>query len=243
MAIGQGNLIIMLTKRSLLSLLLLGLPLFAHAQQEEKPAPIQFRAVLHDPIRPIANLYYSDEEGNINKLNFRPKDLSRPITTIPVNGSLVLYDKLEVDPENPAASVAASVTLPANLKQAIVVVIPNDEKKKNAYQLLIIEDSRKAFPEGESRIIPLIGVNVAVQAGEHKLPVKPGKITRVPPVKKVNDFNMAQTNFYYQKGESWIPFTERQLQYLDACRRLFIVHATPGALAPTVTTITDVDRG
>ena len=34
-------------------------------------------------------------------------------------------------------------------------------------------------------------------------------------------------------------FTERQLQYLDACRRLFILHATPGALQPTITTIVD----
>jgi hypothetical protein len=53
---------------------------------------------------------------------------------------------------------------------------------------------------------------------------------------------MAQTNFYYQEGEAWVPFTERQLQYLDASRRLFIIHATPGALQPTITTIVDVDR-
>jgi len=58
-------------------------------------------------------------------------------------------------------------------------------------------------------------------------------------VRNVNEFNMAQTNFYYQEGGSWVAFTERQLQFLDACRRLFIVHVTPGATAPTVTTIVD----
>jgi len=62
----------------------------------------------------------------------------------------------------------------------------------------------------------------------------------VPAVSKVNDFNMAQTNFYYQQGGSWVAFTERQLQFLDACRRLFIVHVTPGAITPTVTTIVDI---
>jgi hypothetical protein len=36
-----------------------------------------------------------------------------------------------------------------------------------------------------------------------------------------------------------VPFTERQLQFLNAYRRLFIVHATPGALQPSVTTIVD----
>jgi hypothetical protein len=62
----------------------------------------------------------------------------------------------------------------------------------------------------------------------------------VPPVTKVNEFNMAQTNFFYQQGEAWVVFTERQLQYLDASRRLFIIHATPGALQPTITTIVDI---
>lgn len=52
---------------------------------------------------------------------------------------------------------------------------------------------------------------------------------------------MAQTNFYHQKGGSWVVFAERQLQYLDACRRLFIIHATPGTLQPTVTTIVDTN--
>ncbi len=82
-------------------------------------------------------------------------------------------------------------------------------------------------------------METAIQAGEHRLPVNPGKFTKVPPVTKVNEYNMAQTNFYYQQGGSWVAFAERQLQYLDACRRLFIIHATPGALQPTVTTIVD----
>ena len=161
---------------------------------------------------------------------------------LPVNGSLVLYDKAAIDPENPAASLAASVILPPNLKRAVVIVLPAPAGEKPAYRMLLIDDSAKAFPGGESRVLPLIGVETAIQAGEHRLPIHPGKITRVPPVTKVNEFNMAQTNFYYQEGEAWVPFTERQLQYLDASRRLFIIHATPGALQPTITTIVDVDR-
>jgi hypothetical protein len=107
---------------------------------------------------------------------------------------------------------------------------------------LLIDDSAKAFPAGESRVLPLITVETAIQAGEHKLSVPPGKITKVSPVKKVDEFNMAQTNFYYKQGEAWVPFTERQLQFLDAYRRIFIIHATPGALQPTVTTIVDTNQ-
>ena len=147
----------------------------------------------------------------------------------------------EIDPENPAASLAASAKLAPDLKQVIVIVLPAPAGERPAYRMLVIDDSEKAFPNGESRVISLINGESAIQAGEHKLPVHPGKIAAVPPVKKVDEFNMAQTNFYYQQGGSWVAFAERQLQFLDACRRLFIIHATPGALQPTVTTIVDTN--
>jgi hypothetical protein len=232
----------MICKLSLSILAVAGLSLAVHAQATDKPSPVQIRAVLHDPMRPVADLFYTDKNGTVVQLDLRPQDLTEPLFTLPVNGSLVLYDKAAIDPENPAASLAASVKLPPNIKRAIVVVLPAPEGAKPAYRMLVIDDSEKAFPKGESRVLSLVGVEAAIQAGEHKVPVNPGKITSVPPVRKVNQFNMAQTNFYYQQDDSWVVFTERQLQYLDACRRLFIIHATPGALQPTVTTIVDINR-
>ena len=227
---------------SLSILAVIGLSLAVHAQEKGKAVPVQIRAMLLDPVRPVANLFYTDQTGAVVKLNFRPRDLTRPLLTLPVNGSLVLYNKTSIDPENPAESLGASVKLKPNIKQAIVLVIPAPADKKPAYRMLVIDDSEKAFPNGESLALSLVGVETAIQAGEHRLPIHPGKITRVPPVRKVNEFNMAQTNFYYQKGGAWVAMTERQLQYLDVCRRLFIIHATPGALHPTVTSIVDVNK-
>jgi hypothetical protein len=82
-------------------------------------------------------------------------------------------------------------------------------------------------------------METTLEAGEHKLTIPPGGITRVPPVRKVDEFNMAPTNFNYQQSGSSVVFSQRQLQFLDALRRLFIIHVTPGALQPTVTTIAD----
>ncbi len=229
----------MIFKLSLFILTGLGLSQTVRSQEQEKSVPVQIRAVLHDPVHPTANLFYTDKTGAVVPLNFRPQDLTESLITLPVNGSLVLYDKAVIDPKNPAASLAASVKLSPDIKRAIVVVLPAPASEKPAYRMLVIDDSAKAFPKGESRVLPLIGVETAIQAGEHRLPIHPGAITNVPPVRKVNEFNMAQTNFYYQQGASWVAFTERQLQYLDVCRRLFIVHATPGAVTPTVTTIVD----
>jgi hypothetical protein len=212
-----------------------------HAQEKEASAPVQIRAVLHDPIHPVASLFYPDKTGTLVPLNFRPQDLTEALFTKPVDGWIKLYDKATIDPINPDASLAASVKLPADIKRAIIVVLPTTEKEKPAYRIRLIDDSDKAFPAGESRLLSLLGLETAIEAGEHKLRVHPGKITSLPPVKAVNEYNMAQTNFYYQHNDSWIVFAERQLQFIDNCRRLFIIHATPGALQPTVTTIVDTN--
>ena len=229
----------MLIKLSLWLITVLFLPVAGHAQQHQAAAPLQIRAVLHDPVHPVAELYLADQAGAVVKLKLVPEGLSAAQTTMPVNGSLVLYNTDTVDLKNPAASLAASVSVPPNTKRAIVVVVPGPTGTKPAYRMVLINDAPAAFPKGESRVLSLLPVDTAIKAGEHNLPVPAGKIVHVPPVKKVNEFNLAQTNFYYKEGGAWVPFTERQLQYLDEFRRIFIVHATPGATQPSVTTVID----
>jgi hypothetical protein len=223
-------------------LAIIWLPLAVHGRVNEPQAAVQIRAVLHDPMHPVAELYFIDKDGEAQRLDFRPKAFSRPFTTMPLDGSLVLYDKAEIDPEKPTAGLAASVKLSEGIRRAIVVVVPAPEGKKPAYRILVIDDSEEAFPGGESLVLPLIRANMVIQAGEHTVPVHPGKLAIVPSVEEKNDFNMAQTNFHYQNGDKWVTFAERQLQFLEASRRLFIIDVTPGALQPRVTTIMDVKR-
>lgn len=226
--------------RSILPLLLFAtFSLALHAQEKEANIPFQFRAVLHDPVQPVANLYYADKTGALQPLNFKPQDLTEMLSTTAVNGMLKLYDNAVINPEQPDANLAASVKLPQGMSRAIMIVMPTPTRTKPAYRMILIDDSDQAFPRGASKLVSLVAVDVAIQAGEHKQLVSPGKISSLPPVKSVNDFNMAQTNFHYQHNDSWVAFTERQLHYIDATRRIFIIHATPGALQPSVTTIVD----
>ena len=229
----------MIHKYFLCFLFLYWQPLAVQAQQNEAATPIQIRAVLHDPVNPTADIYYRDHKGAVLKLEFRPKDLSAPLLTLPVNGSLVFYDKANIDSEKPEESLAATCKIPPKAKRGVVVVLPSPAGSKPVYRMVFIDDSAKVFPKGESRVLTLLSLEAGIEAGEHKLPIHPGVIANVPPVKKVNEFNMAQTNFYYKQGGAWTAFTERQLQYLDGVRRIFIVHTTPGALSPTVSTIVD----
>lgn len=200
---------------------------------------LQVRAVLHDPVRPMAELYLGGKDGSMVKLPLTPGALTAPQPVFPLNGQLVVYDNPVVDPKAPETHLAAACKIPAGARRGILVLLPAGTGAKPPYRALFLEDSAKNFPMGESRVLTLLPVAAALEIGEHKLPVEPGKITRVPPVRSVNEFKRAQTNFYYKEDQSWVPFTERQLQYLDAYRRLFIVHVTPAAVQPSVSTILD----
>ena len=81
----------MIRNHSLWLLTFLWLPVAGLAQQDDATVPLQFRAVLHDPVHPAADLFYTDRKGVVVKLDFRPQDLTRPLFTLPLNGSLVLY--------------------------------------------------------------------------------------------------------------------------------------------------------
>lgn len=230
----------MISKTSLLlAISLLLLPHGLRAQQGEAPAKIQLRAMLHDPVNPAADLYFNDDAGGISKLNLVPEGLSASQSAVPVNGSLMLYKTASVDKQNPQASLAASVKVPQNFKRGILVVVSAGPDANPPYRLVLLDDSPAGFPKGESRVLSLVPVETAIEAGEHKLPLASGKVTNIPAVKKVNEFNMAQTNFYYKEGANWTAFTERQLQYIDEFRRIFIIHVTPGSTQPIVSTVVD----
>jgi hypothetical protein len=211
----------------------------AHSQQQQPATAFQIRVVLHDPVHPTAALYVIDEKGAGVRVRLRSQEFSRPQPVLPVNGLLAIYDKAEIDLKKPEDGLVATCKLPAEAKKGVVILLPSPAGTKPPYKMLFINDSAKEFPPGESRLMNLLPMEAAVEAGGHKLGAHPGEVVRFPMAAKVNTFNMAQTNFYYKQGEAWTLFDERQLQYIEGFRRIFIVHATLGALQPTVTTIVD----
>lgn len=231
-----------MTKLILRMLIGLMVPAGLLKAQEGGEAPLlSARFVLHDPVNPTAELYVPDASGKMNRIEFSYESFSPRMNLKVVDGTLLAFKKASASLERPTEDLAATVKVAPTVKSAIVMVVQDSTKEGGGYRLLVLDDSLRAFPKGESRVISFVGMETAIEAGEHKLPLGAGKVTPVPPVKKLNEYNMAQTNLYYKEksGQSWIPFTERQLQYLDGIRRLIIVHGTPGALIPSVTIIVD----
>lgn len=229
----------MTVKSALLLAAALLLPSALPAQNAEPTSKVLIRAMLHDPVNPAAELYFLDDAGQYVKLNLVPANLSAPQTAVPVGGSLVFHKTAAVNSKNPQATVAAAVKIAPNIRKAIVIVVSAGPEANPPYRLVVIDDSPAGFGKGECRALNLVTVETAIEAGEHKVGVKPGAMGVIPVVKKINDFNMAQTNFYYKDGERWTPFSERQLQYLPEFRRIFVIHTTPGATQPIVSTIVD----
>jgi hypothetical protein len=208
--------------------------------QSSGKTTVEIRAFLADPVNPVAELYVRGADEEMIRLDLVPGNLSEAQSVALNDGSLLLYESARIDPENPRENLAGSASLPDNARKIIALIVPSRAQAGPPYRILVLGDSPADFPGGESRIVNLIPRTAALHAGEHKLTVEPGKTAELPPVREVNGFNMAQTNFYYRKDESWILFTERQVKFLDEFRRIFLIHATPGAVQPSVTTVRDV---
>jgi hypothetical protein len=192
---------------------------------------LEMRAYLHDPVRPTAALQFKGKSGTLTALDLRTEGLSPECQTTLEEEELVIHLG--------DGAVAARAKVPAEVKRAAVILIPAAKDSTPPYRMIVMDDSPAVFHWGESRVISLLGVETAVQAGEHKLPLPAGKITAVPEVKKVDEFNMAQTNFYFREGTAWVPFTERRMQFTNEVRRIFVVHVTPGSQQPFVATLVD----
>ena len=168
LAFRQRNLIHMICKFSLSILAVVGLSLAVHAQGKDKPSPVRIRAVLHDPVHPTADLFYIDQTGAVVQVEFQAPGSHRSrCSRCRSMARWCFTTRRDIDPENPSASLAASAKLPPDIKRAIVVVLPAPAGEKPAYRMLVIDDSAKAFPNGESLVLSLVGVETAIKAGEH----------------------------------------------------------------------------
>ncbi|MEO5713731.1 MAG: hypothetical protein ABIT37_09615 [Luteolibacter sp.] len=164
--------------------------------------------------------------------------LSEPQKVTVENGSLNLFTTANVDKNNPQASLAATVKVGDGVTSLIVIILPGSQSKP-PFRMIALDDSPKSFPWGESKAVNLTPVDFALEVGDQKLLLPGGKITAVPKVTKVDEYNRAQTNFYYKDGEQWVVASERPMQYVATLRRLFLIYKTPNALAPDVRTVID----
>ena len=200
---------------------------------------LQIRAVLVDPANPDAKFYVGKPGEILLPLTLAEEGLTDS-QKIPVeNGSLNFFTTATVDPKNPVAGLAATVKVPAGPSRLIVIIVPATQQGTPPYRMVLLDDSATSFPWGESKAVNLTPVDFALEVGGQKVLLLGGKITAVPKVDKVDEYNRAQTNFYYKKRDQWVVAAEREMTYVNGLRRVFVIYKTPGTLAPDVRTLVD----
>ncbi len=211
----------------------------ATSAQDKAGAAITIRAFLNDPAHPDTKLFVHDTPESLVPLNLEPGELPAGQAALTISGRLVIFNSPTIDPENPEASVVASATFSKNITHAVAIIQPTGADKPLLYGMVLLDDSAASFAPGESRIVSFTTIPTAIQIGEHKMPVEAGKITKVPTVARLDPYNMAQTDFYYQNGKDWIAFSESKMKYLKSYRQIFICSVLPGETAPSLVTLVD----
>jgi hypothetical protein len=191
---------------------------------------LMLRAYLHDPSK--ANGPEFSVEGGKQPLPLRADMISSAVEVALNDGDLRL--------QFADGQQAAQAKVPGKWTSAIAIIVPGPGSDAALpYRMLLLDDSATTFPWGTSQAVNLLGSDSEITAGELKLTLEAGKITPVPAVRQRDELNIAQTNFRCKVDGQWVLFAERQLQYVDDTRRVFLIHAIPGSQRPFVTTLLD----
>ena len=229
----------MMTLQSLIPILLAGAMTVTTLAQAEASVKIRIRAVLHDPMKPCVAMYVPGAGGTLMRLNLALEGLTEAQTVTLSKGMLHLYASPTVDAAKPDAKRLASVAVADGVKQAIIFILPGGGLAPLPYKLLVLNDAASAFAMGESRVLNLTNLPLAIKAGEHKLEVAPAKIAAVPRVTQVNDMNQAQTLFYHKVDKDWLLLSERPMQYTNTLRNIFLMYLMPNVDEPQIRTLID----
>lgn len=200
---------------------------------------VQVRAVLQDSARPDARFFVGKTSEALQPLKLAEEGLTESQRVSTENGSLNLFTSATIDPAKPLASLAATVKIPAGLSRLILIIVPAAPGATPPYRMMALDDSPATFPWGESKVVNLTPVDFALEVGDQKLLLPGGKITAVPKVTKVDEYNRAQINFHFKQGEQWVVASERQMQFVGNLRRVFLIYKAPDSLAPDVRAILD----
>jgi hypothetical protein len=215
----------------------------AVSAQEPATTKLRLRAVLHDPLKPFAEMYVRDAAGGLVRLNLAIEGLTEAQDVSLINGTLHVFDSKQIDPAKPLEHLLASVVVPAGVKRAIVFVFPAGANAKPPYQMMVLNDGAAAFPRGEARVINLTKLLMAAKFGEHRVKLSPAAVSAVPKVTKLNDLNQAQTEFY-RKGAAeneWLLLAERPMQFTADSRNIVLMYQMPNVEEPQLRTLLDTE--
>jgi hypothetical protein len=156
----------------------------------------------------------------------------------PAMGNVISFVTL---PEN---QPFAKARIPAGINSALLVFVkmPEPAKEpadKDVWRVMVLDDSRKGFPDGGALVANFHNKEIRFVIGEHKGMLKAGGFHGYAMPQQLDSFNMAPVIFQFQQGESWRTANESALRFLQGTRYLILAYSDPASGRPRINTYQD----
>ncbi len=136
---------------------------------------------------------------------------------------------------------AATATIPATAKAVLLVFVPSPKKPDTLpWRVLVIEDSKKNFPDGGMFVANFHNQDIRFIIGEHKGMLRPAGMHGYEMPKNRDSFNMAPVVVEFQQGDKWRTASESNLRFLPVMRYMVFAYTDPVSGRPRINTYQDL---
>lgn len=216
---------------------MIGLSLPAGASAQDK-RQIKARTLCFATVPDAGSIFISSPQGEHEILLPRNRH-SNVFDCLLLDNEAVFFQH-GGDGEN-ERTVVARAKVPAAVKNALFYFTPAKKSDKLLYDVRVMNDSERAFPMGNTRILNLYGRDVRFRAGEHAVQVKPNTVVNLPQVKEKDPWNMAVISCQMlAKGDKWRTISETKTKFTSGARLLIVSYLEPGNNRPRVRFYKDV---
>jgi hypothetical protein len=175
------------------------------AAQEASSTEISFRVLCVDHRDNVSSAFATGEGGNKVEVPLYTSDFSSIIKAKFVNGQASLFVEESMPDGKIQRKIVADGKLATGVRQAFLL-IPTSSSIGPIYRIVAFEDGEETFPMGATRVINLAPFPIRLNlAGTDMPPVKPGGVSMIPQVVKVDEWNMYTTRIQFGvSADQWV---------------------------------------
>lgn len=218
--------------RGLLFALLSLTPLCAFAQESR---PVQCRFFCFAMAAAPSEVLALSDKGSEIRCPLPTSQISDKITCFATNQVISFVGATDKKP-----MVKASI--PAAVSDALLIFVQSPPKAGEAaqWQILVIEDSAKNYPDGGAFVANFYSKDIRFIIGEHKGLLRAGGMHGYERPNQRDSFNMAPVVFEFQNKDKWHVANESALRFLPGMRYLIIAYVDPASGRPRIKTLQDM---
>lgn len=141
---------------------------------------------------------------------------------------------------------AATVTVPAATKSAILVVVPTAEAAADIppaarpLRIFLIDDSPAKFPDGGAFVANFYRQDIRFVIGEQRNLLRPGGSHGFTRPQQRDPFNMAPVVVQFQQDDAWRTASESTVRFIPGSRHLIVAYVDPASGRPRIATFCDI---